>query len=502
MPSRVSSSGYASSRSQRITWTSNPARASVPASFAIRGSRPAGLFERTKTTRTAMSSQERGDLLRDLLPGRAVAERVRPLPFRAELAADRGADPRGVRPREDVRSDLPGLRPVECEEHVPTAGQAQAGEDVGLLLGDREVLDQGVDHAVPDDVDARRHVLLSKVLPRGGRRREEDVRELIRHDPVQLLGHRLVEGPDPGFDVGQPPFLLLREEGPRAGRVRVPVDDHEVRVLRDAGDLPHRRGDLQVRRLLLQLELLVRLPELHVSEEDPVHHEVVMLTGMHEDMFVVEAVQGLHDRGHLDDFRAGPDDRDDAAHRRRRASNRGPALTVVPRAAQVETIITAPRLRAALLVSVVTTVRNEARNIAALLDSLIVQEPPFEIIVVDSASQDATRDIVRGYERQNESVRLYIFGGTRGAGRNFGIREAKGEAVAFIDGDAIANPFWLKELREGLRHSDVVAGRTIQIGYRPLAMLRQKTNFWSLLRLNTALLGYIGYKFFGKPLPR
>src|SRR5438046_508066 len=605
MPSRVSSSGYASSRSQRITWTSNPARASVPASFAIRGSRPAGLFERRKTTRTAMSSQERGDPLRDLLPGRAVAERVRPLPFRAELAADRGADPRGVRPRGAVRSDLQGLRtlrilaqgdarhaeeatfllestgvrhhdrrflledqhiqvarrvdpsqgrqrgspllepeflqslrgprvdreddrqagflcgllerlqgsrelclqvhvlrPVECEEHVPTAGQAQAGEDVGLLLGDREVLDQGVDHAVPDDVDARRHVLLPTVVRRRGRRRDVDVLELVRHDPVEPLGHRLVEGPDPGFDVGQPPFLLLREERPGDGRVRVPVDDHEVRVLRDAGDLPHRRGDLQVRRLLLQLELLVRLPELHVSEEDPVHHEVVMLTGMHEDMLVIEAVQGLHDRGHLDDFRAGPDDRDDAAHRRRRASNRGPALKIVPRAAQVETIITAPRLRAALLVSVVTTVRNEARNIAALLDSLIVQEPPFEIIVVDSASQDATRDIVRGYERQNESVRLYIFGGTRGAGRNFGIREAKGEAVAFIDGDAIANPFWLKELREGLRHSDVVAGRTIQIGYRPLAMLRQKTNFWSLLRLNTALLGYIGYKFFGKPLPR
>src|SRR5205807_6017416 len=310
MPSRVSSSGYASSRSQRITWTSNPARASVPASFAIRGSRPAGLFERTKTTRTAMSSQERGDLLRDLLPGRAVAERVRPLPFRAELAADRGAYPRGVRPRENVRSDLQGLRtlrvlaqgdarhaeaatfllestgvrhhdrrflledqhvqvarrvdasqgrqrsgpllepeflqslrgprvdgeddwhsrfvrrlperlqgprqrllnvhvlrPVESEEDVPPTGQAQPGEDVGLLLGDREVLDQRVDHAVPDDVDARRHVLLSKVLPRGARRREEDVRELVRDDPIQLLGHGLVEGPDPGFHVGQPPFL-------------------------------------------------------------------------------------------------------------------------------------------------------------------------------------------------------------------------------------------------------------------------------------------------------
>src|SRR2546427_7689382 len=533
MPSRVSSFGYASSRSQRITWTSNPARAKVPASFAIRGSRPAGLFERTKTTRTAMSSQERGDPLRDLLPGRAVAERVRPLPLHGEVAADRESDPRGVRPREDVRSDLQGLRtlrvlaqgdarhaeettfllestgvrhhdrrflledqhvqvarrvdasqgrqpggpllepeflqslrgprvdreddrqarflrgllerlqgprqlfldvhvlrPVEGEEHVPTTGQAQPGEDVGLLFGDREVLDQRVDHAVPDDVDARRHVLLSKVLPRGGRRREEDVRELVRDDPIQLLGHRLVEGPDPGFDMGQPPFLLLREESTRDGRVRVPVDDDEVRVLRDAGDLPHRRRDLQVRWLLLQLELLIRLPELHVPEEDPVHHEVVMLTGMHEDMFVVEAVQGLHDRGHFDDFRAGPDDRHDAAHRRRRASIRGAIIKVVPRTAQVETIITAPRLRAALLVSVVTTVRDEARNIAALLDSLVVQEPPLEIIVVDSASVDATRDIVRRYERDYENVHLYITGGAPGGGPDNRVPEGEGDAGA------------------------------------------------------------------------
>src|SRR6266566_1130996 len=130
MPSRVSSSGYASSRSQRITWTSNPARASVPASFAIRGSRPAGLFERTKTTRPAMSSQERGDLLRDLLPGRAVAERVRPFPFRAELAADRGSDPRRVRPREDVRSDLQGLRALR----VLAQGDAGHAEEATFLL--------------------------------------------------------------------------------------------------------------------------------------------------------------------------------------------------------------------------------------------------------------------------------------------------------------------------------------------------------------------------------
>jgi len=259
-----------------------------------------------------------------------------------------------------------------------------------------------------------------------------------------------------------------------------------------------------------------------------------------------------------------------------------------------------------LFVSVIVTVRNEARNIAALLDSLLVQEPPFEVIVIDSDSEDATRDIVRRYEQRYDFVHLYIFGGTRGAGRNFGIRKAKGDVVAFVDGDAIANPFWLKEIRPGVMHTSIVAGRTIQIGYRPFEelervelivkgtdvtypssnlayrksvldeiggfdewfitaedvdlnmravraghaitfradaivyhrtrasmfdflrqafwngagrkqltlkhgvlwsryrpeeMLRQRTSFWSLLRLSGALLGYVGYKFFGEPLP-
>lgn len=120
-----------------------------------------------------------------------------------------------------------------------------------------------------------------------------------------------------------------------------------------------------------------------------------------------------------------------------------------------------------------TTVRNEARNIAALLDSLVIQEPPLEILVIDAGSEDATRDVVKQYEKRYDFVHLYIQGGTRGAGRNFGIAKARGEAVAFIDGDAIANPFWIKELRDGLRSAEVVAGRSIQIGYRPFEDLER-----------------------------
>ena len=120
-----------------------------------------------------------------------------------------------------------------------------------------------------------------------------------------------------------------------------------------------------------------------------------------------------------------------------------------------------------------TTVRNEARNIAALLDSLVIQENPLEIIVVDAGSEDPTREIVQRYERSYDFIHLFIHGGTRGAGRNFGVSRARGEAVAFIDGDAIASPFWIRELREALASADVVAGRSIQIGYRPFEDLER-----------------------------
>src|SRR5205809_4632301 len=418
-PARSSAAGCASSRSHRITWTSKPDRDKVPASFAIRGSRPAGLFERTKTTRTAMSSQEGVDLLRDLRACGPVSVGVRPIPFHAELFPDRGADPRRVDAGEDVRSGGEGLRPfrvlaqrdaghaeetafllesarvrhddlrfllerehvevagrldpsegrqgvrpllepelpkplrgarvdgeddgtgglagsdlegvqgprelllrvhvlgsVKREDEVPARPQSEPRKDVRFLFRNREVLGQGIDYAVPDHVTARRHVLLSQVLLRRRGRREEQVRQLVRDDPVDLLRHRLVERPDAGLDVREGTVLFSGEKGPGDGRVRVAVDDDEVSVLRGVRDLPHRRRDLQMRRLLLQRELFVRFAELHVAEEDPVHHQVVMLPGMHEDVVVVQPVEGLHDRGHLDDFRTRPDDRDDAAHGR------------------------------------------------------------------------------------------------------------------------------------------------------------------------------------------
>src|SRR5438128_4892234 len=129
-PSRVSSAGNAHSRSQRTAWTSYPARASVAASLATRGSMPAGLFDRTKTTRAAMSSQIGRHGLRDLQPSRTVPEWIRPIAIRIELPTDRIADPFRIRPREDVRSDFQSLRPLR----VVAKRDAGHAEEATLLL--------------------------------------------------------------------------------------------------------------------------------------------------------------------------------------------------------------------------------------------------------------------------------------------------------------------------------------------------------------------------------
>lgn len=126
-----------------------------------------------------------------------------------------------------------------------------------------------------------------------------------------------------------------------------------------------------------------------------------------------------------------------------------------------------------MLVSVVVTVRNEEENLPALLDSLLAQEPPFEVLVVDSNSEDRTLEIARAYAERHPEVRALLHGGTRGESRNFGVAQARGEGVAFIDGDCVASPGWLAALRRQLARTPIAAGTTIPVGWAPFQELER-----------------------------
>lgn len=117
------------------------------------------------------------------------------------------------------------------------------------------------------------------------------------------------------------------------------------------------------------------------------------------------------------------------------------------------------------MVSIVLNLLNERRHIRDLLDSLVTQEGPFDIVVVDAGSRDGTVEMIKDYMRRHPQMRFFHHPGTRGESTNFGISQAKGDAIATIGGDCIANPFWLKELRKSLGKYDIVAGKTINIGY-------------------------------------
>src|SRR5207249_11424673 len=109
---------------------------------------------------------------------------------------------------------------------------------------------------------------------------------------------------------------------------------------------------------------------------------------------------------------------------------------------------------------------------------IAIQEPPLEVIVVDAGSEDRTQEITKAYGERFPFMHLYVRGGTRGTCRNYGVEKSDGKYVAFTDGDCIASPFWIRNLRAGLANADVVAGKTVQIGYRPFEDLERVELFY------------------------
>jgi mycofactocin system glycosyltransferase len=98
------------------------------------------------------------------------------------------------------------------------------------------------------------------------------------------------------------------------------------------------------------------------------------------------------------------------------------------------------------LVSIVIPVYNRPKEIETCLASLQSLEYPagkIETIVVDDASLDHTPAVARRF-----NVRLIVMPRNRGqsAARNTGVAAAKGEIIAFLDSDCIAQPNWLREL--------------------------------------------------------
>lgn len=118
--------------------------------------------------------------------------------------------------------------------------------------------------------------------------------------------------------------------------------------------------------------------------------------------------------------------------------------------------------------SVIVPARDSASTLGRALEALSRQEldDPYEVIVVDDGSRDATPRIA---ERAGEPVRL-LPGDGRGVAhaRNRGAAEARGDVLAFTDADCFPEPGWLRAGLRALQAADLVQGAVRPDPARPM----------------------------------
>jgi O-antigen biosynthesis protein len=115
------------------------------------------------------------------------------------------------------------------------------------------------------------------------------------------------------------------------------------------------------------------------------------------------------------------------------------------------------------LISVVIPIYDRTRELIESIESILHQTyQHFELLLVTDGSPEETIAVVERY-RNNPKVRIFLYPTMTGnavRGRNTGIKEAKGEFIAFHDSDDVAEPTRLKDSLEYIEkyNADVVYG--------------------------------------------
>ncbi|HLF46453.1 MAG TPA: glycosyltransferase family A protein [Chitinophagaceae bacterium] len=98
--------------------------------------------------------------------------------------------------------------------------------------------------------------------------------------------------------------------------------------------------------------------------------------------------------------------------------------------------------------SVIIPTYNRAHLITETIDSILDQTYPyFEILIIDDGSTDNTKQIIEsGYSNEKKIIYFYKQNEERGAARNFGLKQAKGDYTVFLDSDDLMLSPYLETL--------------------------------------------------------
>jgi glycosyltransferase involved in cell wall biosynthesis len=117
----------------------------------------------------------------------------------------------------------------------------------------------------------------------------------------------------------------------------------------------------------------------------------------------------------------------------------------------------------AIAVSVVMPCLDAAATIERQLEALAGQatEQPWELVVADNGSRDATLAIVKRYRHRLPGINVVDASDRRGQAHalNVGVRAAQGKAVLFCDADDEVGTGWLAAMSDALLEHEFVACR-------------------------------------------
>lgn len=100
-------------------------------------------------------------------------------------------------------------------------------------------------------------------------------------------------------------------------------------------------------------------------------------------------------------------------------------------------------------ISVIIPVYNSEKYIVKCLESIRAQSMKnIEVILINDGSTDRTEELVLQYQREHSmKVRLFTRENAgQAAARNFGIRQAEGKYIAFLDSDDYVEPEYLERM--------------------------------------------------------
>jgi len=120
-------------------------------------------------------------------------------------------------------------------------------------------------------------------------------------------------------------------------------------------------------------------------------------------------------------------------------------------------------------ISLIIPAKNEEAYLKACLDSVANQTvAPLEVIVVDNASTDKTKDIVRAYPNVT-----YIYESRLGLpqARQAGLEQATGDWLLYVDADSQLPPDYIAEMQRAIAESSGVVAVTNPSGFYDGTML-------------------------------